>query len=136
VLSSGGRLRKTDGVNNQSVVALFERGGRSALLTGDAGAPSEAELAAAGALSPVDALKVGHHGSRTATSPALLESARPRLALLSCGRRNRFGHPAPDTLRTLERFCVPVFRTDRRSDTRADLLPGATRLWWRGVLPP
>jgi competence protein ComEC len=136
VLHSGGPMRKTDGVNNQSVVALFERNGRSALLTGDAGAPAEADLADAGALGPVDVLKVGHHGSRTATTPRLLEAAQPRLALLSCGRHNRFGHPAPETLRTLDRFCLPVLRTDLRSDARAELLPAATRLSWRGAEGP
>jgi ComEC/Rec2-related protein len=136
VLRSGGPKRKSDGINNQSVVALFERDGRSALLTGDAGAPSERDLDEAGALQPVDVLKVGHHGSRTATTPRFVDAARPRVALLSCGRRNRFGHPAPETLATLERFCVPVLRTDERSDERVDLLPGATRLWWRGVAPP
>ena len=136
VLHSGGRRRKTDAVNNQSVVALFERDGRSALLTGDAGAPTEADLAAGGALTPVDVLKVGHHGSRTSTSASLLEGIRPRVALLSCGRGNRFGHPAPDTLATLARFCVPVLRTDRRSDCRIELTPRATRLRWRGSEGP
>ncbi|HEY1252751.1 MAG TPA: DNA internalization-related competence protein ComEC/Rec2 [Thermoanaerobaculia bacterium] len=136
-LHSGGRRRKTDAVNNQSVVALFERGGRSALLTGDAGAPTEADLAASGALTPVDVLKVGHHGSRTSTSAALMEAARPRIALLSCGRRNRFGHPAADTLATLTRFCVPLLRTDLRSDCRIELEPGGTtRLRWRGTEGP
>jgi competence protein ComEC len=132
VLHSGGPKRKTDGINNQSVVALFERDGRSVLLTGDAGAPVEEQLVSSAAVGPVDALKVGHHGSRTATSPSLLEAVRPRIALLSCGRRNHFGHPAPETLAALERFCVPVVRTDERSDVRADLLPDATRLFWRG----
>ncbi len=136
VLHSGGRRRKVDAVNNQSVVALFERDGRSALLTGDAGAPTEEDLAAAGSLTPVDVLKVGHHGSRTSTSPALLEAAQPRVALLSCGRRNRFGHPAPQTLATLERFGVPVLRTDARSDCRVELSPSATRLAWRGTEGP
>ncbi len=136
VLHSGGVKHKTDGINNQSVVGLFERDGRSALLTGDAGAPSEAELVSSGAVGPVDALKVGHHGSRTATSAGLIDAVRPRVALLSCGRRNRFGHPAPETLRTLERFCVRVLRTDQRSDTRIELVPGATRLAWRGVAAP
>lgn len=136
VLHSGGPMRKTDGVNNQSVVALFERHGRSALLTGDAGAPAETELAGAGALPPVDVLKIGHHGSRTATTPGLLEAVRPRVALISCGRHNRFGHPAPETLRTLGRFCVPALRTDERSDTRVELLPAATRLAWRGTEGP
>ncbi len=87
-------------------------------------------------LPPVDVLKVGHHGSRTSTTEGLVAATRPRVALLSCGRRNRFGHPAAETLATLSRFCVPVVRTDERSDARVDLLPGATRLAWRGLEGP
>jgi competence protein ComEC len=136
VLHAGGRRRKTDAVNNQSLVSLFERGGKSALLTGDAGAPTEGELRFDGALTPVDVLKVGHHGSRTASSPAFVDALQPRAALLSCGRRNRFGHPAAETLATFSSRCVPVFRTDVRSDVRIDLLPEGTRLVSRGVERP
>jgi competence protein ComEC len=132
VLHSGGPMRKTDGINNQSLVALFERDGRSALLTGDIGAPAEGDLRDAGALPPADVLKVAHHGSRTSTTPDFLDGVAPRLALVSCGRRNRFGHPSPATLRTLRDRCVPVLRTDERSDCRAELRPEATRLVWRG----
>src|SRR5204863_368956 len=89
-----------------SVVALFERGGRSALLTGDASGPAEAELLAAGGPGFVDVLKVGHHGSRTSTTPAFVASLRPRVAMISCGRRNRFGHPAPETLASLSRMPI------------------------------
>ncbi|HEY3204176.1 MAG TPA: DNA internalization-related competence protein ComEC/Rec2 [Thermoanaerobaculia bacterium] len=136
VLASGGFRRKNDAINNQSVVALFERDGRAALLTGDAGIPTEMDLLHAGALSPADVLKVGHHGSRTSTSAEFVGVLRPRIALLSCGRRNRFGHPAPQTLATLERFCVLVLRTDLRSDSRIELEPGRTRLTWRGGARP
>jgi competence protein ComEC len=133
VIHSGGRARKTDTINNQSVVAVFERDGRRALLTGDAGAPTERDLAAGGRLGRADLLKVGHHGSRTSTTPLLLAAVRPRLALLSCGRENRFGHPAQLTLETLATFGVPTFRTDRLSDARVELLPSATRVSWRGL---
>lgn len=136
VLHSGGLRRKTDAVNNQSAVVLFERSGKSALLTGDAGAPTEADLLEHAMLFPVNVLKVGHHGSRTATSPAFVAAVRPRIALLSCGRHNRFGHPAADTLETLARFCVPVLRTDQRSDCRVELSPDGTRLSWRGAEAP
>ena len=68
--------------------------------------------------------------------PSLLEAVQPRVALLSCGRRNRFGHPAPQTLATLDRYGVPVLRTDARSDCRVELLPSATRLAWRGTEGP
>jgi len=136
VLHSGGFPRKTDAVNNQSVVLRVERDGRSALLTGDAGAPVERELAADGRLPPVDLLKVGHHGSRTSTSAELLAAARPRVGLLSCGRRNRFGHPAPDVLARARDARLALLRTDRRSDARVELAPDATRLWWRGLERP
>ncbi len=136
VLHSGGRMRKADAINNQSVVASFERDGRSALLTGDAGAPTEMELLSEGALARVDLLKVGHHGSRGSTTPDLLAATLPRAALLSCGRHNRFGHPSSEALQTLSLFCVRVLRTDERSDVRAELVPGGTRLHWRGIESP
>jgi competence protein ComEC len=84
-------------------------------------------------LARADLLKVGHHGSRTSTTPLLLEAVRPRIALLSCGRENRFGHPAPATLRNLAAFGARTFRTDRLSDVRVELAPDATRLAWRGL---
>lgn len=133
VLQSGGPPRKRDSVNNQSLVAIFEKDGRRALLTGDAGVAVEGDLLRAGALSAVDLLKVGHHGSRGSTAGAFLDAVCPRLALLSCGRENRFGHPAPETLASLASRRVPVYRTDLASDVRVELLPGATRLRLRGT---
>lgn len=133
VLHSGGRRWKLDATNNQSVVALFERDGRRALLTGDAGAATEQALLREGKLPRADLLKIGHHGSRGSTVPEFLRALGPRLALISCGRENRFGHPAPETLETLRKERVPVYRTDRLSDIRVDLLPGVIRLDWRGV---
>jgi len=134
VLHSGGLLRKKDGINNQSLVVLFERDGRRALLTGDIGAATEEGLLAAGLLHPVHVLKLAHHGSRTSTTPGFVSAVAPKAALLSCGRQNRFGHPHPETLETLSRLRVPVFRTDVSSDVKIELLPLATRLKWRGVL--
>lgn len=133
VLHSGGPLRKRDGVNNQSVVAVFARHGVRAVLTGDAGVPVERELLASGAAVSARLLKVGHHGSRTATSPDFLRAVSPKAALLSCGRENRFGHPAPETLRTLSESGVVVFRTDVLSDVRVTLEPGRTLLAARGL---
>jgi competence protein ComEC len=133
VVHSGGPRRKTDGVNNQSLVILFERDGRRVLLTGDAGAATEAALLRDGRVPRADLLKVGHHGSRGSTTPAFAAAVGPKFAMLSCGRGNRFGHPAPETLSTLRALRVPVLRTDLLSDVRADLLPGQTRLAWRGL---
>jgi competence protein ComEC len=133
VLHSGGLARKVDPINNQSLVTLFERGGRRALLTGDAGAPTENALIEEGHDLTADLLKVAHHGSRTSTTSSFVQAVAPRVAILSCGRENRFGHPALETLRTLASRRVPVFRTDRLSDVRVELGPEATRLVWRGV---
>ncbi len=133
VLHSGGERRKTDATNNQSLVLLFERAGRRALLTGDAGAATERELLASSASLRADVLKVGHHGSRGGTTPEFLAAVGPRIALLSCGRDNRFGHPAPETLETLAAQRVPLLRTDLRSDVSVELSPRGTRLWWRAV---
>jgi competence protein ComEC len=135
VLHSGGPLTKKDGINNQSVVARFERDGRSALLTGDAGAAAEAQIARMFPSSRMrsDILKVGHHGSRGSTSATFLDAVAPRAALLSCGRENRFGHPAAETLASLSARNVRLFRTDLDSDVGFELLPGSTRVLRRGV---
>src|SRR5205814_709517 len=64
-----------------------------------------------------DLLKVGHHGSATSSSPAFVEAVGPKDSVISCGVRNRFGHPHPNTLRTL--FGVThLRRTDRDGSVR------------------
>ena len=135
VLHSGGVRRKVDTVNNQSVVLTVERDGRRALLTGDIGSSTEGSLVVRGAVGRAELLKVAHHGSRTSTTPGFVDAVRPRVALLSCGRENRFGHPAPETLATLGSRRVRVLRTDRLSDVRVELAPEGTRLAWRGIVP-
>jgi competence protein ComEC len=133
VLLAGGERSKRDATNNESVVARFTRDGRSALLTGDAGAAAESRLLRSGRAFASDLLKVGHHGSRGGSTPAFLAAVAPRAALVSCGRENRFGHPAPETLASLGNLGVRLFRTDRDSDVRVDLLPGATRVLRRDL---
>ena len=90
--------------------------GSCVLLTGDLDVAGERGLLArirredASVRSGV--LKVGHHGSRTSTGAALLAAVKPRLALVSAGRRNPYGHPSPEVLARLERRGVRVLRTD------------------------
>jgi competence protein ComEC len=62
----------------------------------------------------VDVLKVGHHGSRWATGDRWLEELRPRIAVISLGKRNRYGHPHAETLERLQQHAVPVWRTDEQ----------------------
>jgi competence protein ComEC len=102
------------GANDNSLVLRVTLGERAALLTGDAEALEEHDLVAryGGALR-ADYLKVGHHGSRTSTSDALLAAVGPTWATMSSGVRNRFGHPhAPTVERLLAHGVTPV-RLDR-----------------------
>ncbi len=136
VLRSGGARTKKDPTNNQSVVAMFERQGRRALLTGDIGASGEAELLRRiPGLLAADVLKVAHHGSRGSTLPAFLAAVSPRAAVISCGRENRFGHPAPETLSSLAAARIRVFRTDVDSDILLELSPGGTTRVHKRELP-
>ena len=100
-------------VNENSVVAMLEFHGFRMLFTGDAGFQTESQLLHAGASLRADVLKVGHHGSAYASSPAFIAAVRPRYALISAGRHNLFGHPAPVTVQTLRDAGAAVLRTDR-----------------------
>lgn len=99
--------------NDNSFVVRVRFGTRAILFAGDAEREEEGLLLARGADLRADVLKVGHHGSRTSTSRALLAAVRPRHAIVSCGVRNRFGHPALSTLETLDSMGVRTLRTDR-----------------------
>lgn len=93
--------------NHLAVVLLARWRGFSMLLTSDAEAESTPLDPG-----PIDVLKVAHHGSDDAGLGALLDRARPRLAVISVGADNPFGHPTPGTLATLARHGVPTLRTD------------------------
>ena len=84
-----------------------------ALFTGDAGEAREAQLLAVKADLHADVLKVGHHGSKYASTPAFVAAVSPALASISVGRHNTFGHPGASTLATLARFGATIYRTDR-----------------------
>jgi competence protein ComEC len=100
------------GTNNVSIVLLGEVGGQRFLLTGDAEQDVDLRLLASGQ-PHVDLLKVAHHGSRTSSSPALLDALTPTVAVISVGARNDYGHPAPATLDRLAARGVRINRTDR-----------------------
>jgi tRNA dimethylallyltransferase len=94
--------------NNASLV-LHVNG--ELLLTGDIEREAEIDLADRDLRSSI--LKVPHHGSRTSTSAMLLDAVQPRLAIISCGRHNLFGHPHPAVLHALRERRIRVRRTDR-----------------------
>lgn len=108
--------------NDASVVLLVEWKGFKALLTGDADA--EIERAVAQDAGDVDVLKVAHHGSETSTDPELLRIVDPELAVISVGRRNRYGHPAPGVVARLEGAGARILRTDVHGGVRVLVRPG------------
>jgi len=107
-----------DDVNENSIVAMLHYGrpgGREfrAFFTGDAGKAREAQLLANGSDLHADVLKVGHHGSQYASTPAFVAAVSSALASISVGRHNTFGHPGAATLATLQRVGARIYRTDR-----------------------
>jgi len=92
--------------NDTSIVLRvdFEHG--SALLTGDASIRSEKELISMSSSLDVDVLKLGHHGSRTATSQAFLEITTPSIAIISAGLNNKFGHPHKEVMARLKKYNI------------------------------
>jgi competence protein ComEC len=111
-------------INDVSVVLLGEAHGHRFLLTGDIEDDVDPRLLERD-LPSVDILKVAHHGSATATTAPLLAVLRPRLALVSAGARNRYGHPAPSTLDRLRSAGARILRTDRDGSIEIELEPGS-----------
>jgi competence protein ComEC len=97
--------------NDDSLVMRVNYGDTSALLEGDADSPSEQRMIAEGGLRS-DLLKVGHHGSKTSTTPVFLAAVAPRWAAISVGRRNFYGHPRREVLEELQATHVATYRTD------------------------
>ncbi len=111
-----GASAKRGDLNERSVVLLLLEDNFSALLMGDAGFQAEKELINKGLLSPVDYLKVGHHGSKYASSEEFLQYVRPKEAVISVGQGNRYGHPTKEALERLEQVGAQIRRTDREGD--------------------
>lgn len=101
--------------NESSLVVKLSYGTFSALFTGDLGFPGEEYLLnrQREAIRDICFLKVGHHGSKYSSAAAFLQMTSPEIAFISCGRNNRYGHPAPETLTRLEAAGSKTLRTDR-----------------------
>lgn len=101
--------------NDGSLVGKLSYGATSVLFDGDAPQAVENYLASLdGRNLRSSLLKVGHHGSKTSTSPAFLGFVSPAAAIISVGKDNKYGHPNKETLDTLKRFGVPEERTDEK----------------------
>ena len=103
---------KYEDLNNYSAVLRITYGSTSFLFAGDAEKLSENEMLHYEIRS--DVLKVGHHGSRTSSSERFIAKVNPRIAVISCGKGNEYGHPHSETLEVLKN--AEVYRTDQNGD--------------------
>jgi competence protein ComEC len=110
------------GINDVSIVLLGQVDGRRLLLTGDVEDDVDPLLAARG-LPPIDILKVAHHGSATASTPAFLDAVRPQVAVVSAGAGNPYGHPARSTIERLVGTGARVLRTDADGSVQVTIDP-------------
>ena len=101
--------------NNDSLVVHLKYGERSFMLPGDAEKQAEGAILGENSETALraDVLKVGHHGSKNSTMPGFLAAVRPRIAVISAGEDNPYGHPNAELLERLEKAGVRILRTDR-----------------------
>ncbi|EDS77674.1 ComEC/Rec2 family competence protein [Clostridium massiliodielmoense] len=99
-------------LNNYSIVLKITYNNTSFLFCGDAENLSEDEILSSGYNITSDVLKLGHHGSKTATNNNFLEEVNPKVAIISCGKGNDYGHPHKETLKKLKNKNITTYRTD------------------------
>jgi competence protein ComEC len=138
VLSGSGDWKES---NERSCVIRIKASGQSLLLTGDIGRKAELELIRTEPWLRADILLLPHHGSKHSSSPEFLAKVAPQYVLVSSGYRNRFGHPAPETLDRIKKQGAEWFNTaddGTLSFILGDRFSGINRYrythnryWWR-----
>jgi competence protein ComEC len=121
--------------NNSSVVLRVATGGRVLLLTGDVEVEGQESLVRAGFDLRADVLKVPHHGSAY-QSPAFLRAVHASVGVISVGRDNDYGHPAPALLHELDRLGIRTERTDLDGDVAITVQDGRLSVVTRSRAPP
>lgn len=101
-----------DNLNNYSPVIKLTYFNNSFLFTGDAAFESEKEILQKNSDLNADVIKIGHHGSATSTSTDFLKAVSPKIAVISVGKNNDYGHPSSETLSLLKRNNIKLYRTD------------------------
>lgn len=104
---------KSQDTNEHSVIAKLVYGETEFMLTGDATRANEHQLVT-GYLPSVldsDVLKLGHHGSKTSSSVEFLRTTSPNVAVVSAGKNNRYGHPAPEIMQFVSALKIPTIST-------------------------
>ncbi len=119
-------------LNDYSIAAYLDCGGKTFLFTGDAEKEEEADWISTDAfsgISDIDVFKAGHHGSRTSSSETLLVQMQPTYAVISCGVDNSYGHPHKEALQRLGSYCDTIYRTDTDGTVICTVKDGT--LQWR-----
>lgn len=110
--------KTVENTNGASIVARLVFGEKSFLFTGDAYQAVERQLLEKGADVDSDVLKVGHHGSKSASSESFVGAVSPEIAVISAGPDNKYGHPHQETLSVFEKYGINVLRTDINKDIK------------------
>ncbi|OGZ66711.1 MAG: hypothetical protein A2822_00760 [Candidatus Staskawiczbacteria bacterium RIFCSPHIGHO2_01_FULL_41_41] len=103
--------------NDTGIVARLAYGKKSFLFTADISSKVEEQLVTAGGVAS-DVLKVAHHGSKYSSFESFLQAVNPKVAVISVGGENTYGHPTPEVLQRLAKFGITVLRTDQRGDIK------------------
>ena len=107
-------------LNNNSIVLKMEYGNTNWLFMGDAEKEVEKELLNQDINLSADVLKCGHHGSSTSSDVSFINAVSPEVAVISCGKNNDYGHPHRETLSTLNKREIEIYRTDQLSSIIAN----------------
>jgi competence protein ComEC len=120
-------------LNDNSVVLRIVYGDESVLLAGDVERAGARRLAGMGAAIRSTVLKVPHHGSSGPAVPTFIQAVSPKLAVISVGEENTFGHPSDEMLRELDHVEAKIMRTDMDGAVTVKIEP--PRWWARGMSP-
>ncbi|MEG0250209.1 MAG: ComEC/Rec2 family competence protein [Peptostreptococcus sp.] len=102
--------------NKDSIVFLMSYDKYSFVFTGDADCEIEKDILNKYSLTHCNFLKVGHHGSKTSSSEEFISLLSPDIAVISCGYKNRYGHPNEETIAKLQECNSKIYRTDEYSN--------------------
>ena len=127
-----GRPQTTDQHDNDMSVALrLVYHHFTLLLTGDAGENAEQAMLAVGRPLSAVVYKAGHHGAKSSSSTAFLDSVRPQYVVMSVGEENRYGHPHQEVLQRAADVGAAVLRTDALGTI--ELISDGQALWWEAI---
>lgn len=104
---------KSHGKNEDSVVTYAKYGKLKFMFMGDLDQKNEMKIVANRHKLRTDVIKLGHHGSKTSSAPEFLQAVKPKIAIISAGRNNRYHHPHEETMITLINKKISYFSTAR-----------------------